>query len=216
MLIDDLVIKGVDEPYRMFTSRAEYRILLRQDDADMRLTEKGYEAGLATRERYELMISKRTQRDELIEFCRGYKVRADLINPYLESVGSALLTGGVKLIDLLARPNVGFASIAVHLPELAERLGMVEAGRRDEIIESAEILIKYAGYIERERQQADKLRRLEYVPLPADFDYNVVSALSTEARQKLSRIAPATVGQASRIPGVSPADINILLILLNR
>lgn len=216
VLIDDLVIKGVDEPYRMFTSRAEYRILLRQDDADMRLTEKGYEAGLATRERYELMISKRTQRDELIEFCRGYKVRADLINPYLESVGSALLTGGVKLIDLLARPNVGFASIAVHLPELAERLGIVEAGRRDEIIESAEILIKYAGYIERERQQADKLRRLEYVPLPADFDYNAVSALSTEARQKLSRIAPATVGQASRIPGVSPADINILLILLNR
>ena len=139
-----------------------------------------------------------------------------MINPYLESVGSALLTGGVKLIDLLARPNIGFTSIAVHLPELAERLGMVEAGRRDEIIESAEILIKYAGYIERERQQADKLRRLEYVPLPADFDYNAVSALSTEARQTLSRIAPATVGQASRIPGVSPADINILLILLNR
>lgn len=216
VLIDDLVIKGVDEPYRMFTSRAEYRILLRQDDADMRLTQKGYEVGLASEERYRLMLSKREQRDRLIEFCRAFKVKAETVNPYLESVSSAPLAGGVRLADLLARPNVSITGLASFIPRLAEEMVSIEEVRRDEIVESAEILIKYSGYIEREKLQAEKLHRLEYVRLPADFDYEAVKALSTEARQKLSRIAPATVGQASRIPGVSPADINILLVLLNR
>lgn len=216
VLIDDLVIKGVDEPYRMFTSRAEYRILLRQDDADMRLTQKGYEVGLASEERYRLMLSKREQRDRLIEFCRAFKVKAETVNPYLESVSSAPLAGGVRLADLLARPNVSITCLAGFIPRLAEEMASIEEARRDEIIESAEILIKYSGYIEREKLQAEKLHRLEYVRLPADFDYEAIKALSTEARQKLSRIAPATVGQASRIPGVSPADINILLVLLNR
>lgn len=216
VLIDDLVIKGVDEPYRMFTSRAEYRILLRQDDADMRLTQKGYEVGLASEERYRLMLSKREQRDRLIEFCRAFKVKAEAVNPYLESVSSAPLAGGVRLADLLARPNVSITGLASFIPRLAEEMASIEEARRDEIVESAEILIKYSGYIEREKLQAEKLHRLEYVRLPADFDYEAVKALSTEARQKLSRIAPATVGQASRIPGVSPADINILLVLLNR
>ncbi|MBP3299495.1 MAG: tRNA uridine-5-carboxymethylaminomethyl(34) synthesis enzyme MnmG [Muribaculaceae bacterium] len=216
VLIDDLVIKGVDEPYRMFTSRAEYRILLRQDDADMRLTQKGYEVGLASEERYRLMLSKREQRDRLIEFCRAFKVKAEAVNPYLESVSSAPLAGGVRLADLLARPNVSITGLASFIPRLAEDMASIEEARRDEIVESAEILIKYSGYIEREKLQAEKLHRLEYVRLPADFDYEAVKALSTEARQKLSRIAPATVGQASRIPGVSPADINILLVLLNR
>ena len=216
VLIDDLVIKGVDEPYRMFTSRAEYRILLRQDDADMRLTQKGYEVGLASDERYRLMLSKREQRDRLIEFCRAFKVKAETVNPYLESVSSAPLAGGVRLADLLARPNVSITGLASFIPRLAEEMASIEEARHDEIVESAEILIKYSGYIEREKLQAEKLHRLEYVRLPADFDYEAVKALSTEARQKLSRIAPATVGQASRIPGVSPADINILLVLLNR
>lgn len=216
VLIDDLVIKGVDEPYRMFTSRAEYRILLRQDDADMRLTELGHDIGLASDRRYELMLSKREQRDALIEFCRGYKVRADDVNDVLINVGSAPLTGGVRLIDLLGRPSVDFALLAPCLPALAKRIEMLEDARRDEIVEAAEILIKYSGYIERERQTADKLKRLEYVKLPVAFDYESITALSTEARQKLSRIRPSTMAQASRIPGVSPADISILLLLINR
>lgn len=216
VLIDDLVIKGVDEPYRMFTSRAEYRILLRQDDADMRLTPKAYAIGLADRKRYQAMLDKKRQRDALVDFCREYKVRADVVNPYLGSIGSAPLQGGVKLIDLISRPNIGFDALRGLLPPLNEKIGEIEAGRRDEIVEAAEILIKYSGYIEREKQQAEKLRRLEYVKLPPGFDYGSVKALSTEARQKLAKISPATVGQASRIPGVSPADINVLLILLNR
>lgn len=216
VLIDDLVIKGVDEPYRMFTSRAEYRILLRQDDADMRLTPKAYAIGLADGNRYQAMLDKKRQRDALVDFCREYKVRADVVNPYLGSIGSAPLQGGVKLIDLISRPNIGFDALRGLLPPLNEKIGEIEAGRRDEIVEAAEILIKYSGYIEREKQQAEKLRRLEYVKLPPDFDYGSVKALSTEARQKLAKISPATVGQASRIPGVSPADINVLLILLNR
>lgn len=216
VLIDDLVIKGVDEPYRMFTSRAEYRILLRQDDADMRLTQLGHDIGLATDRRYELMVSKRRERDELIEFCRSYKVRAELVNDTLTSIGSAPLTGGIRLIELLSRPGVDFALLAPCLPALARRIEAVEAERRDEIVEAAEILIKYSGYIERERQLAEKIHRLEHVRLPASFDYESVTALSTEARQKLTRIRPVTMAQASRIPGVSPADISILLLLLNR
>ena len=216
VLIDDLVIKGVDEPYRMFTSRAEYRILLRQDDADMRLTQLGHDIGLATDRRYELMVSKRRERDELIEFCRSYKVRAELVNDTLTSIGSAPLTGGIRLIELLSRPGVDFALLAPCLPALARRIEAVEAERREEIVEAAEILIKYSGYIERERQLAEKIHRLEHVRLPASFDYESVTALSTEARQKLTRIRPVTMAQASRIPGVSPADISILLLLLNR
>lgn len=216
VLIDDLVIKGVDEPYRMFTSRAEYRILLRQDDADMRLTELGYEIGLASRRRYDLMLAKREQRDALVEFCKGCKVKADMVNDALVSVGSAPLAGGARLIDLLTRPGVDFTLLAACVPSLAARIGELEQERRSEILEAAEILIKYSGYMERERMQADKIRRLEYVRLPASFDYESVSALSTEARQKLAKIRPATVAQASRIPGVSPADISVLLLLVNR
>lgn len=216
VLIDDLVIKGVDEPYRMFTSRAEYRILLRQDDADMRLTGLGHEIGLASDRRYDLMVSKRTQRDGLIEFCRAYKVKADMVNDTLRAIGSAPLSGGIRLIELLARPGVDFAMLASCLPALARYIGGIENARREEIVEAAEIQIKYEGYIERERQLADKIRRLEYVRLPASFDYDSVTALSTEARQKLSRIRPATMAQASRIPGVSPSDISVLLLLLNR
>ncbi|MCM1318902.1 MAG: tRNA uridine-5-carboxymethylaminomethyl(34) synthesis enzyme MnmG [Muribaculaceae bacterium] len=216
VLIDDLVIKGVDEPYRMFTSRAEYRILLRQDDADMRLTELGYEIGLASEERYQLMLSKRRQRDELIEFCKQFKVKADIINPVLQEAGMPELSGGIRLIDLLMRPGIDFAFLAPHITQLCKHLGQIECDRREEIIEAAEILIKYSGYIEREKLQADKIRRLEYVRLPADFDYMTINALSTEARQKLSRIRPTTMAQASRIPGVSPSDISILLLLLNR
>lgn len=216
VLIDDLVIKGVDEPYRMFTSRAEYRILLRQDDADMRLTELAYNIGLASKERYSLMLSKREQRDGLIDFCSKLKVRADEINGTLESIGSAPLKGGVKAIDLLGRPDITFDLLISNLPELQKYAGRLECARRAEIIEAAEILVKYSGYIERERMQAEKLMRLDYVVLPPNVNYDDIHALSTESRQKLSRIRPATVGQASRIPGVSPADVSILLLLLNR
>lgn len=216
VLIDDLVIKGVDEPYRMFTSRAEYRILLRQDDADMRLTGLAHEIGLASGRRYDLMVSKRTQRDGLIDFCRAYKVKEGVVNGALRAVGSAPLSGGIRLIELLARPGVDFSILTPCLPALARYIEGIENARREEIVEAAEIQIKYEGYIERERQLADKIRRLEYVRLPASFDYDSVTALSTEARQKLSRIRPATVAQASRIPGVSPADISVLLLILNR
>lgn len=216
VLIDDLVIKGVDEPYRMFTSRAEYRIILRQDDADMRLTPLGYEIGLADEHRYQAMLAKKQQRDDLIDFCRNYKVRAESVNPLLENIGSTPLGGGIRLIELLARPSIDFKTIAPSLPALQKQLEVLESDRRDEIIEAAEILIKYQGYIEREKLQADKINRLEHVPLPADFNYSAITALSTEARQKLSRIRPVTVAQASRIPGVSPADISILLLLRNR
>lgn len=216
VLIDDLVTKGVDEPYRMFTSRAEYRILLRQDDADMRLTPIGHEIGLADDRRYELMLAKREARDELIEWCRGYKVKADAVNAGLTSVGSAPLSGGIRLYDLVCRPGVDFALLSPCLPQVQRRIAAIEEARRDEIVEAAEILIKYAGYMERERLQAEKIQRLEYVKLPTDFDYLSVQALSTEARQKLDRVRPATMAQASRIPGVSPADISILLLLLNR
>lgn len=216
VLIDDLVTKGVDEPYRMFTSRAEYRILLRQDDADMRLTPLGASIGLASPRRLALMESKRDARDGLIEFASGYKVKAERINPYLESKSLPLLSGGVRLYDLILRPGIEIAEVAKFLPALRKRIEEIEEERRDEIVEAAEILIKYSGYIERERQLADKLVRLENVKLPSGFDYGSITSLSTEARQKLSRHCPRSIAEASRIPGVSPADVNILLLLLNR
>lgn len=216
VLIDDLVIKGVDEPYRMFTSRAEYRILLRQDDADMRLTPLGYEIGLASEQRYAHMLSKKKQRDGLIDFCSCLKVKADDINKVLVSIGSTPLKGGTRAIDLLSRPDISLNLLIEAIPALRQYVDTIEIERRDEIVEAAEILVKYKGYIERERLQAEKLMRLEYVSLPEGFDYNSVKALSTESRQKLSKIRPSTVGQASRIPGVSPSDISILLLLLNR
>ena len=216
VLIDDLVTKGVDEPYRMFTSRAEYRILLRQDDADMRLTERSYRLGLATRERYDLMVSKREQIERIIEFAKEFSVKAAIINPMLEQAGLPALKQGTKLYELILRPQLTINLLATMIQPLAELLDSLEAERRKEIIEAAEILIKYQGYIERERIIADKIQRLENLKIKDRFNYSEINALSTEARQKLERINPETVAQASRIPGISPSDINILLLLLGR
>ena len=216
VLIDDLVTKGVDEPYRMFTSRAEYRILLRQDDADMRLTERSYKLGLATEQRYELMLSKRRQIEGIVEFAKEFSIKASIINPMLEREGLPTLKQGTKLYDLILRPQLTIKILATMVEPLAERLAALEDARRDEIIEAAEILIKYQGYIERERVIADKIQRLENLKLRGKIVYSDVKALSTEARQKLERIDPDTVAQASRIPGISPSDINILLLLLGR
>ena len=216
VLIDDLVTCGVDEPYRMFTSRAEHRILLRQDDADMRLTEKGYRLGLATPERYELMRSKREMIDRLTEFCRNFTVKAAVINPVLEEQGLQPLTQGQRLHDLLLRPQLNMAILAGTLPELQEQINTIEENRREEIVEAAEIAIKYRGYIERETLIAERVARLDNVTLKGKFDYSTIHQISTEARQKLQAIDPETVGQAARIPGVSPSDINILLVLLGR
>ncbi len=216
VLIDDLVTCGVDEPYRMFTSRAEHRILLRQDDADMRLTEKGYSLGLATRERYDLMCSKRKQIEELTDFCRQFTVKAAVINPTLEAHDVQPMSQGQRLHDLLLRPQLNMAMLAGTLPELSDQLDKLEDARRDEIIEAAEIAIKYQGYIERETMIADRVSRLDNVTLKGKLDYSQIHQISTEARQKLQAINPETVGQASRIPGVSPSDINILLALLGR
>lgn len=216
VLIDDLVTKGVDEPYRMFTSRAEYRILLRQDDADMRLTPRGYEIGLVTQERYDLMQSKREQRDALINFAREFSIKPSLINQSLEKLGTTPLKQGVKLYDLILRPQLSILMLASHVKALLEHLNSIEEIRRDEIIEAAEILIKYQGYIDREQLIADKIRRLEGVKLAGKINYAEIKSLSTEARQKLEKINPETVAQASRIPGISPSDINILLLLLGR
>ncbi len=216
VLIDDLVTCGVDEPYRMFTSRAEHRILLRQDDADMRLTEKGYRLGLATRERYDLMMSKRDQIERLNAFTREFTVKAAAINPLFEELGMQPLTQGQRLHDLLLRPQLNLSMLAPRLPEVAARVEELEAARRDEIVEAAEIAIKYSGYIERETLIAERVSRLDNVTLKGKFDYSQIRQISTEARQKLQAIDPETVGQASRIPGVSPSDINILLVLLGR
>lgn len=217
VLIDDLVTKGVDEPYRMFTSRAEYRILLRQDDADMRLTPLGYEIGLATRERYDAMQSKRAQRDALIAFCESYLVKGtEEMNSFLVENGTTPLSASVRLVELVKRPQLSITALACSLSRLAKEIGRIEEERREEIVESAEILIKYGGYILRERELAEKQSRLEYVRIPESMDFEGLTALSTEARQKLARQRPATIGQASRIPGISPADINVLLLLLNR
>lgn len=217
VLIDDLVTKGVDEPYRMFTSRAEYRILLRQDDADMRLTPRGHAIGLASDARYEAMQSKLAQRDALMEFCRDFSVKAALVNPFLEEVGEQPLKQGVKLNDLILRPRLGIALLSRGIAPLAEFIAEnIEEARRDEIIEAAEILIKYQGYIKREEQIAEKIKRLENLRLRGKVNYSEVKSLSTEARQKLERIDPETVAQASRIPGISPSDVNILLLMLGR
>ena len=215
VLIDDLVTKGVDEPYRMFTSRAEYRILLRQDDADMRLTPRAIELGLATQARAELLAEKIEERDRLIQFIEGYSIRPDKINPSLEQAGLVPLRQGCKLVDLVLRPQLSLAQLAQFVPALARAIERIPR-RREEIVECAEILIKYRGYIERERQQAERLERLEYVFIPESLDYSSIQALSTEARQKLERIRPATIGAASRIPGISPHDVSVLLVLAGR
>ena len=215
VLIDDLVTKGVDEPYRMFTSRAEYRILLRQDDADMRLTPRAIELGLATQSRAELLAEKIEERDRLIQFIEGYSIRPDRINPSLEQEGLVPLRQGCKLVDLVLRPQLSLAQLAQFVPALARAIERIPR-RREEIVECAEILIKYRGYIERERQQAEKLERLEYVFIPEAINYSSIQALSTEARQKLERIRPKTIGQASRIPGISPHDVSVLLVLAGR
>ena len=217
VLIDDLVTKGVDEPYRMFTSRAEYRILLRQDDADMRLTERGYRVGLADERRYSLMVSKRRQRDALIEFCRNFSIKPALINDKLEAAGTTPLRQGVKLIDLVLRPQLDMTLLQQMVNPLKEFIEQnIEEERRQEIVEAAEIMMKYQGYIEREQLVAEKLHRLENIKLGDKFDYDNIKALSTEARQKLTRLKPQTIAQASRIPGISPSDINILLLMLGR
>ena len=215
VLIDDLVTKGVDEPYRMFTSRAEYRILLRQDDADMRLTPRAIELGLATQARAELLAEKIEERDRLIQFIEGYSIRPDKINPSLEQEGLVPLRQGCKLVDLVLRPQLSLAQLAQFVPALARAIERIPR-RREEIVECAEILIKYRGYIERERQQAERLERLEYVFIPESLDYSSIQALSTEARQKLERIRPSTIGAASRIPGISPHDVSVLLVLAGR
>lgn len=216
VLIDDLVTKGVDEPYRMFTSRAEYRILLRQDDADMRLTEKSYQLGLANEYRYHLLQEKKEQRDQLIHFCENYSVKPQYINAGLGSLGTAPLAHGCKLYDLVLRPQLDLYKLADLIPALKAELDKVSLSRKEEIIEAAEILMKYSGYIKREQMIADKINRLENIRIKGKFDYNSIQSLSTEARQKLCRIDPETIAQASRIPGISPSDINILLVLMGR
>ena len=216
VLIDDLVTKGVDEPYRMFTSRAEHRILLRQDDADMRLTPRGYELGLATQERYDLMARKREQVEDLVQFARDFSVKASIINPELEKAGLQSLKQGLKLYDLLLRPQFDIQQLAQFIPALRDKIDALEEARRDEIVEAAEIKIKYHGYIQREEMIAEKIGRLEQVRIKGKFDYSTILQISTEARQKLAKIDPETIGQASRIPGISPSDINILLILMGR
>ena len=215
VLIDDLVTKGVDEPYRMFTSRAEYRILLRQDDADARLTERSYKIGLAERERYEYWLSKKETIDRIVDFCKGFSLKPDLINPALETLGTTPLQHGCKLFELINRPQITVKNIAEHIAPLKTMLGTL-TDRQDEIVEAAEIQMKYHGYIARERIIADKMQRLESIKIKGRFDYKNMHALSTEARQKLEKIDPETLAQAGRIPGVSPSDINVLLVLLGR
>jgi tRNA uridine 5-carboxymethylaminomethyl modification enzyme len=215
VLIDDLVTKGVDEPYRMFTSRAEYRILLRQDDADRRLTEKAYNMGLAKRDRYDWWMEKKKHIEEIENFCQNFPIKPKEINPSLEKLGTTPLQFGVKLEDLIARPQLGFHNLSEHIPQLKAILDKPQ-NRKEEIAEAAEIRIKYRGYIERERQVAEKMHRLENIRIKGHFDYNSIQSLSTEARLKLTKIEPETLAQASRIPGVSPSDINVLLVLMGR
>ena len=220
VLIDDLVTKGVDEPYRMFTSRAEYRILLRQDDADMRLTEKSFRLGLATKERHERTEKKRNDIEALIEFCNNFSLKPALINEALETLGTTPLTQGIKLSDLLGRPQISFENITEHIRPLKKAIDSIMPDASDEyrreVVEAAEIRIKYAGYIGREQQAAEKMMRLENIKIAGKFDYPNLSQISIEARQKLQAIQPVTLGQASRIPGVSPSDINIMLVLMGR
>lgn len=216
VLIDDLVTKGVDEPYRMFTSRAEYRILLRQDDADARLTPRGREIGLVDDARYDAFCDKIRRRDSLVEFINNFSVKPALINDYLVKIGETPMQQGGKLTQLLLRPALDLRTLAAGIKPLADFIASLGDDRIDEIIEAVEIMVKYRGYLEREKLLADKARRLEGLVLGDKFDYVSLTSLSTEARQKLARIRPQTVGQASRIPGVSPSDINILLLLLGR
>ena len=219
VLIDDLVTKGVDEPYRMFTSRAEYRILLRMDDADMRLTERAYQLGLAKENRYQLMKSKKETVEQIISFAQNYSMKPALINDTLEKIGTTPLRQGCKLIEILNRPQVTIENISEHIPAFQRELEKATSSdedRKEEIIEAAEILIKYQGYIDRERMIAEKLARLESIKIKGKFDYASIQSLSTEARQKLVKIDPETIAQASRIPGVSPSDINVLLVLSGR
>ena len=215
VLIDDLTTKGVDEPYRMFTSRAEYRILLRQDDADARLTEKAYELGIAKRDRYDWWIEKKEAIGRIIEFCANYPIKKDEINPKLEALGTTPLRAGCKLIDLIARPHLNLTNLSEFIPDLKAALD-APANRKEEITEAAEIKMKYKGYIERERLIADKMHRLEDIKIKGRFNYSELHEISTEGRQKLERIDPETLAQASRIPGVSPSDINVMLVLLGR
>ena len=215
VLIDDLTTKGVDEPYRMFTSRAEYRILLRQDDADARLTEKAYELGIAKRDRYDWWIEKKEAIGRIIEFCANYPIKKDEINPKLEALGTTPLRAGCKLIDLIARPHLNLTNLSEIIPDLKAALE-TPANRKEEITEAAEIKMKYKGYIERERLIADKMHRLENIKIKGRFNYSELHEISTEGRQKLERIDPETLAQASRIPGVSPSDINVMLVLLGR
>lgn len=215
VLIDDLTTKGVDEPYRMFTSRAEYRILLRQDDADARLTEKAYELGIAKRDRYDWWIEKKEAIGRIIEFCANYPIKKDEINPKLETLGTTPLRAGCKLIDLIARPHLNLTNLSEIIPDLKAALE-TPANRKEEITEAAEIKMKYKGYIERERLIADKMHRLEDIKIKGRFNYSELHEISTEGRQKLERIDPETLAQASRIPGVSPSDINVMLVLLGR
>ena len=215
VLIDDLTTKGVDEPYRMFTSRAEYRILLRQDDADARLTEKAYELGIAKRDRYDWWIEKKEAIGKIIEFCANYPIKKDEINPKLEALGTTPLRAGCKLIDLIARPHLNLTNLSEIIPDLKAALE-TPANRKEEITEAAGIKMKYKGYIERERLIADKMHRLEDIKIKGRFNYSELHEISTEGRQKLERIDPETLAQASRIPGVSPSDINVMLVLLGR
>lgn len=215
VLIDDLVTKGVDEPYRMFTSRAEYRILLRQDDADMRLTERAYNIGLAKRDRYERLCRKREDVERIVKFAETYSIKADLINSALEQLGTTPLRHGCKLIDLINRPQITITNISEHITAFKRLLDQITE-RKDETLEAAEVRIKYQGYIDRERMIAEKMQRLESIKIKGKFDYASLNSLSTEARQKLVKIDPETLAQASRIPGVSPSDINVLLVLMGR
>ena len=215
VLIDDLVTKGVDEPYRMFTSRAEYRILLRQDDADARLTERAYQLGLATRARYDHWLEKKQRIEEIERFCNQTTVKPNEINSALESLGTTHIHGSTKIADLMGRPQINFANLSEIIPSLKTQLEQSE-NRKEEIAEAAEIKMKYKGYIERERMVADKMHRLENIRIKGHFDYENMQSLSTEARQKLSAINPETLAQASRIPGVSPSDINVMLVMMGR
>ena len=215
VLIDDLTTKGVDEPYRMFTSRAEYRILLRQDDADARLTEKAYQLGIAKRDRYDWWLQKKEEIEKIINFCEQFPIKKDAINPKLEALGTTPLRAGCKLIDLIARPHLTLKNLSAIIPELKEKLEATQ-NRKEEIAEAAEIKMKYKGYIEREKMVADKMHRLENIKIKGRFNYAELHEISTEGRQKLERIDPETLAQASRIPGVSPSDINVMLVLLGR
>ena len=215
VLIDDLVTKGVDEPYRMFTSRAEYRLILRQDDADMRLTEKGYQIGLATKDRFDQLQTKKEEQTKLRSFVEEFSIKPAQINDYLLTKNSSELKHGCKLSDLILRPQLNITELGEAVPALKAKLDEIKS-RKEEIIEATEVLLKYEGYIEREKLIAEKLLRLEHIPINGRIDYNSIQSLSTEARQKLTKINPETIGQASRIPGISPSDVNILLVLLGR